>query len=304
MSEAEISTLYENLTIVDEDASVLVMEEETKLDGEKDVDRCKSEEVTKINLKYERLPEFCFACGKIGHNDKECQDEEATKIGLDGSPYKFGSWLKAPISDRVKPKFGSQSLVSSAERSRSLEALRETEWDGSVNLKAASMASQKVSTVSRDAAAQCSSKMKQNETLVPVLDVRPTHESEMCIDGLGPYAEGTSKDMGLNATKKWKCSAREAKLKHAVGLTSSPFKRMLELSQSPRRSLKGHSSSSPKVIKKDVSIKKGRSPQKLTPAFITFPNKQCDVSTYRTVLDGQICKRKVDFECPDENSRS
>ena len=37
----------------------------------------KTEEVTMVNLKYEILPEFCFACGKIGHAIRECQDEDA-----------------------------------------------------------------------------------------------------------------------------------------------------------------------------------------------------------------------------------
>lgn len=35
----------------------------------------KTEEITVVNLRYERLPEFCFACGRIGHGIKECVDE-------------------------------------------------------------------------------------------------------------------------------------------------------------------------------------------------------------------------------------
>ncbi|TXG49045.1 hypothetical protein EZV62_024920 [Acer yangbiense] len=93
----------------------------------------KSDEVTKVNLKYERLPEFCFASGKVGHGIKECLDEEARKTGFDGFPNKFGSWLNASLPDRVKPRFGSQTFESSLKRSRSLEALREIEGDGSVS---------------------------------------------------------------------------------------------------------------------------------------------------------------------------
>jgi hypothetical protein len=95
----------------------------------------KSEEVTNVNLKYERLPEFCFACGKIGHSVKECQDEEARLVALEGSQSKFGSWLRAVVPDRSKPRFGSQGNGSSTERSRSIEASRESEGDGSVSLR-------------------------------------------------------------------------------------------------------------------------------------------------------------------------
>lgn len=62
----------------------------------------RSEEVTMVNLKYERLPEFCFACGKIGHSIKECSDSEARKAALEGSHNKFGAWLRATAPDRLK----------------------------------------------------------------------------------------------------------------------------------------------------------------------------------------------------------
>ena len=79
----------------------------------------KSEEVTVVNLKYERLPEFCFVCGKIGHAIKECQDEEARKSALDDPQNKFGSWLKAPIPDRSKYRAGANSNGNSSDRTRS-----------------------------------------------------------------------------------------------------------------------------------------------------------------------------------------
>ncbi|TXG60344.1 hypothetical protein EZV62_014917 [Acer yangbiense] len=161
MADSEISKLYENLSLVDEDEVVLDMAEEAKSDGVEDVDRClvgkvlpgkkgkfmrvkvridiskalkrwlklrlgKLEEVTMMNLKYERLPEFCFACGKIGHCIKECQDPEAKKAALEGSQNKFGSWLKAMIPDRSKTRLGSYYNGSSSDRTRSLEVARES----------------------------------------------------------------------------------------------------------------------------------------------------------------------------------
>ncbi|KAK3223806.1 hypothetical protein Dsin_010831 [Dipteronia sinensis] len=64
----------------------------------------KHEEVTMLSLKYERLPEFCYACGRIGQGIKECSDEEARRVVLEGSPTKYGSWLKATIPEKVTLK--------------------------------------------------------------------------------------------------------------------------------------------------------------------------------------------------------
>ncbi|KAK6144176.1 hypothetical protein DH2020_020996 [Rehmannia glutinosa] len=43
-----------------------------------------------IILVYERLPDFCFACGRIGHILKDCGDGDAKK-----EPPEYGAWLKA-----------------------------------------------------------------------------------------------------------------------------------------------------------------------------------------------------------------
>ncbi|KAL5759511.1 hypothetical protein ACOSQ2_018349 [Xanthoceras sorbifolium] len=56
-------------------------------------------------LKYERLPEFCFACGKIGHGMRDCTDDEARTEALEGAATKFGSWMRAPLMDRFKGRF-------------------------------------------------------------------------------------------------------------------------------------------------------------------------------------------------------
>ncbi|PON78901.1 Zinc finger, CCHC-type [Trema orientale] len=47
-------------------------------------------------LKYERLPDFCFTCGIIGHQDRECVSTEATISRLQVQTVKrFGPCINA-----------------------------------------------------------------------------------------------------------------------------------------------------------------------------------------------------------------
>nr|POE98140.1 uncharacterized protein CFP56_51331 [Quercus suber] len=45
----------------------------------------------KVSFRYEHLVGWCFVCGRIGHDMKEC--ESATERDKNGRPY--GDWLKA-----------------------------------------------------------------------------------------------------------------------------------------------------------------------------------------------------------------
>nr|KJB65286.1 hypothetical protein B456_010G088000 [Gossypium raimondii] len=47
-------------------------------------------------LKYERLPDFCYECGKIGHIVKTCTINNESEV-MSGLNPQFGSWLRAPI---------------------------------------------------------------------------------------------------------------------------------------------------------------------------------------------------------------
>ncbi|KAI7990869.1 Uncharacterized protein LOK49_LG12G01876 [Camellia lanceoleosa] len=48
-----------------------------------------------VSFKYERLPNFCFACGILGHNQRECDLKLIGHSAPDGSHVQYGSWLRA-----------------------------------------------------------------------------------------------------------------------------------------------------------------------------------------------------------------
>ena len=51
-----------------------------------------------IRVKYVKLPDFCYACGLLGHNYKNC---EHYVEGLDEEELQYGSWLRAsPLKPR------------------------------------------------------------------------------------------------------------------------------------------------------------------------------------------------------------
>ncbi|KAL5827975.1 hypothetical protein ACOSQ3_019817 [Xanthoceras sorbifolium] len=55
-------------------------------------------------IKYERLPDFCYGCGYIGHSVRECHISEVRKSIMEGVEPKFGVWLRASPLDRSKSR--------------------------------------------------------------------------------------------------------------------------------------------------------------------------------------------------------
>ena len=54
-----------------------------------------------INVRYERLFDFCFACGLLGHLLKNC-GEDAKMLVVDGSQLQYGSGMRVvPVKYRL-----------------------------------------------------------------------------------------------------------------------------------------------------------------------------------------------------------
>ncbi|XP_058732884.1 uncharacterized protein LOC131604465 [Vicia villosa] len=74
----------------------------------------------RVHFKYERLPTFCFVCGKLGHQIKDCDvvgdlSEEGFE-NIEEQDLAFGAWLRASplprIQEEVKKKDTSSSSCS------------------------------------------------------------------------------------------------------------------------------------------------------------------------------------------------
>ncbi|TXG70163.1 hypothetical protein EZV62_005098 [Acer yangbiense] len=116
----------------------------------------KSNNIVVVGLKYERLPDFCFACGKIGHVLKECSDDEDRKGVLDGG--------------------------NSSDRERSVGRFPELLGGVSSSVKPGSLASQDSESESVALAVKKVPLNPTPETLVLVGRVGPSQVDKMLID--------------------------------------------------------------------------------------------------------------------------
>uniref|UniRef100_A0A803L9H9 Zinc knuckle CX2CX4HX4C domain-containing protein n=1 Tax=Chenopodium quinoa TaxID=63459 RepID=A0A803L9H9_CHEQI len=58
-----------------------------------------------VDIKYERLGDFCFFCGMLDHTDKECMLKESSEEQENVVVYQYGAWLRAsPLKNNKKKK--------------------------------------------------------------------------------------------------------------------------------------------------------------------------------------------------------
>ncbi|TXG68535.1 hypothetical protein EZV62_003470 [Acer yangbiense] len=143
----------------------------------------RSDNIVVVGLKYERLPEFCYACGKVGHGINKCTDTEAKKEAIEGPKTKFGSWLRASPTDKFKLKSSSQGSGGTSVKERSSEEGFETENRGNPMSELVTAAVQKGGSESSATATPRMGTEKSLEDRTSKGMTGDDNLDSMCVDG-------------------------------------------------------------------------------------------------------------------------
>nr|POE81554.1 hypothetical protein CFP56_18702 [Quercus suber] len=65
-----------------------------------------------VHFKYERLPNFCYRCGLLEHDLKECPKSVGNDKGDEREDFQYGAWLRR---DPIKRLGGEYSFAKKKE---------------------------------------------------------------------------------------------------------------------------------------------------------------------------------------------
>ena len=57
-----------------------------------------------VEFRYERLPIFCYLCGKVDHDERDCLQWIQSNVTLRPEEKQFGPWLRAQPEKNQKPQ--------------------------------------------------------------------------------------------------------------------------------------------------------------------------------------------------------
>ncbi|TXG64630.1 hypothetical protein EZV62_011624 [Acer yangbiense] len=185
-------------------------------------------------IKYERLPEFCYGCGRIGHSLRDSEDEDIKAKAMEGRGTEFGSWLKAtpPVKLRDQKQKDTRDFRGSFESRSDDEGEYEGNQMGKVQKEIQLEGIEEVAEAEVEGEVEMS--LAKDNEVIPL-----SQQGSMGQKKGNSKGKGTSP--GRSNVRKWRRAARQASTTQGLVSLSSPINKAL-LAQQLARNRGGSSS--------------------------------------------------------------